>query len=109
MEEALSSLQRWRDNIFVIKQLVQNDISSTKIRQFRQSEMSIKFLVPEAVVRYIEEHNLYYETGNPDLKAIAAANLASTPTPTPTGSAPTSDPTSPIPTPKACTPPSSGP
>jgi len=42
---------------------VQNDISSTKIRLFRRRDMSIRYLVPEPVVRYIEEHGLYDEDG----------------------------------------------
>lgn len=63
MDEALSTLQAWKDNIWVIQQLVQNDISSTKIRLFRRRDMSIRYLVPEQVVHYIEEHNLYDEDG----------------------------------------------
>lgn len=63
MDEALATLQPWRDNIWVIQQLVQNDISSTKIRLFRRRDMSIRYLVPEPVVQYIEEHDLYGEDG----------------------------------------------
>nr|POE64956.1 nicotinamide/nicotinic acid mononucleotide adenylyltransferase 2 [Quercus suber] len=63
VDEALSTLQQWRDNIWVIQQLVQNDISSTKIRLFRRRDMSIRYLVPEPVVQYIEEQNLYDEDG----------------------------------------------
>ncbi|TKX21046.1 nicotinamide/nicotinic acid mononucleotide adenylyltransferase [Elsinoe australis] len=59
MDEALSTLQKWKDNIYVIQQLVQNDISSTKIRLFRRRDMSIRYLVPEPVVKYIEENALY--------------------------------------------------
>ncbi|KAF2224458.1 nicotinamide mononucleotide adenylyl transferase [Elsinoe ampelina] len=59
IDEALSTLQRWKDNIYVIQQLVQNDISSTKIRLFRRRDMSIRYLVPEPVVKYIEENALY--------------------------------------------------
>lgn len=47
----------------MIQQLVQNDISSTKIRLFRRRDMSIRYLVPEPVVKYIEEHGLYEEDG----------------------------------------------
>ena len=47
----------------MIQQLVQNDISSTKIRLFRRRDMSIRYLVPEPVVQYIEAHNLYDEDG----------------------------------------------
>lgn len=63
IDEALSTLQQWKDNIYVIQQLVQNDISSTKIRLFRRRDMSIRYLVPEPVVRYIEEYDLYGEDG----------------------------------------------
>ncbi|KAM0723845.1 hypothetical protein Q7P37_000835 [Cladosporium fusiforme] len=63
IDEALSTLQPWKDNIWVIQQLVQNDISSTKIRLFRRRDMSIRYLVPEPVVQYIEAHNLYDEDG----------------------------------------------
>ncbi|KAK3701755.1 Nicotinamide/nicotinic acid mononucleotide adenylyltransferase 1 [Vermiconidia calcicola] len=63
IDEALSTLQPWKDNIWVIQQLVQNDISSTKIRLFRRRDMSIRYLVPEPVVQYIEENVLYDEDG----------------------------------------------
>lgn len=42
---------------------MQNDISSTKIRLFRRRDMSIRYLVPEPVVQYIEAHGLYDEDG----------------------------------------------
>ncbi|KAK6437065.1 Nicotinamide/nicotinic acid mononucleotide adenylyltransferase 1 [Oleoguttula sp. CCFEE 5521] len=63
IDEALSALQEWKEKIWVIQQLVQNDISSTKIRLFRRRDMSIRYLVPEPVVDYIEDHNLYDEDG----------------------------------------------
>ncbi|CAK1355138.1 unnamed protein product [Cercospora beticola] len=63
IDEALATLGTWKDNIWVIQQLVQNDISSTKIRLFRRRDMSIRYLVPEQVVTYIEDHNLYDEDG----------------------------------------------
>jgi nicotinamide mononucleotide adenylyltransferase len=63
IDEALSTLQAWKDNIWVIQQLVQNDISSTKIRLFRRRDMSIRYLVPEPVVQYIEANGLYDEDG----------------------------------------------
>lgn len=63
IDEALSTLQQWKDNIHVVQQLVQNDISSTKIRLFRKRDMSIRYLVPEPVVKYIEEQGLYDEDG----------------------------------------------
>lgn len=55
----------------MIQQLVQNDISSTKIRLFLRRDMSIRYLVPEPVVQYIEEHDLYSDDGNSTDKAPA--------------------------------------
>ncbi len=34
IDDALTNLQPWKDNIYVIQQLIQNDVSSTKIRLF---------------------------------------------------------------------------
>jgi hypothetical protein len=31
MDQAVDSLARWRDNIYLISQLIQNDVSSTKV------------------------------------------------------------------------------
>lgn len=47
----------------MIQQLVQNDISSTKVRLFLRRDMSIRYLVPEPVVQYIEENGLFDEDG----------------------------------------------
>lgn len=43
----------------MIKQIVQNDISSTKIRLFLRKELSIRYLAPSPVIEYIEENGLY--------------------------------------------------
>ena len=32
MDQATDTLARWRDNIYLIPQLIQNDVSSTKVR-----------------------------------------------------------------------------
>jgi len=42
MDKALASLQRWRHQIWCIPQLIQNDVSSTKIRNFLREEKSIR-------------------------------------------------------------------
>ncbi|KAF1953045.1 nicotinamide mononucleotide adenylyltransferase 1 [Byssothecium circinans] len=59
IDDALLTLQQFRDNIRVIPQLIQNDVSSTKIRLFRKRNKSIRYYIPDKVVDYIYEHNLY--------------------------------------------------
>lgn len=48
-----------RKNVLVIKQLIYNDISSTKVRLFIRRGMSVQYLLPNSVIRYIEENKLY--------------------------------------------------
>ncbi|KAH6629024.1 hypothetical protein C7974DRAFT_393669 [Boeremia exigua] len=59
IDDALVSLHQWKDNIRVIPQLIQNDVSSTKIRLFRKRGKSIRYYIPDKVVDYIYEHGLY--------------------------------------------------
>jgi nicotinamide mononucleotide adenylyltransferase len=63
IDNALANLQAWEKNIFVIQQLIQNDVSSTKIRLFLRREMSVQYLIPAPVIEYIEEHGLYEDDG----------------------------------------------
>lgn len=42
MDKALESLQKWKNDIWPIPQLIQNDVSSTKIRNFLRQDMSIR-------------------------------------------------------------------
>jgi len=70
IDEALQNLQPWKENLHVIAQLIQNDISSTKIRLFLRREMSVQYLIPARVIEYIEENNLYEEE-NVDAKSKA--------------------------------------
>lgn len=44
LPKALGNLEQWRDRIHVITQLIQNDVSSTKIRQFLRKDMSIRYI-----------------------------------------------------------------
>lgn len=59
IQNAKALLERWKGDIHVIPQTIQNDVSSTKIRQFRRDGMSIRYLVPDEVLKYIEERGLY--------------------------------------------------
>ncbi|KAI9187666.1 Nicotinamide/nicotinic acid mononucleotide adenylyltransferase 1 [Blastocladiella emersonii ATCC 22665] len=52
-------LYEHRRNVFVVKQLIYNDISSTKVRLFVKRNMSIKYLVPDSVMHHIYAHRLY--------------------------------------------------
>ncbi|CAH2351757.1 nicotinamide/nicotinic acid mononucleotide adenylyltransferase 1 [[Candida] railenensis] len=52
-------------NVLVIKQLIYNDISSTKIRLFIRRGMSVQYLLPNSVIRYIQEHKLYINDTEP--------------------------------------------
>lgn len=63
IDDALANLQPYKDNIYVIQQLIQNDVSSTKIRLFLRREMSVQYLIPAPVIEYIEAHGLYEEDG----------------------------------------------
>lgn len=54
-----------RRNVLVIKQLIYNDISSTKVRLFIRRGMSVQYLLPNSVIRYIQEHNLYVNQTEP--------------------------------------------
>ena len=64
MDRATDSLARWRNNIHLIPQLIQNDVSSTKVRLFLRRGLSVRYLLPATVVDYIEENNLYLDDGS---------------------------------------------
>lgn len=51
-----------RKNVLVIQQLIYNDISLTKIRLFIRRGMLVQYLLPNSVIRYIQENKLYQET-----------------------------------------------
>ncbi|KAH9925924.1 Nucleotidylyl transferase [Epithele typhae] len=60
-DAALDALARWRRNIHLVHQLVQNDVSSTKVRLFLRRGLSVRYLLPAPVVEYIEERGLYMD------------------------------------------------
>ncbi|TPX41053.1 hypothetical protein SeMB42_g05756 [Synchytrium endobioticum] len=67
-------LHKQRKNVFVVKQYIHNDISSTKIRLFVKRGMSIKYLVPDDVMHYIHEKHLYEA---PEISASPNRGLSS--------------------------------
>ena len=54
-------LYQYRANIFIIKQLIHNDISSSKVRLFIKRGFSIRYLLPDPVIEYIKTKNLFLE------------------------------------------------
>jgi len=75
MDQAIDTLSRWRHNIHLIHQLIQNDVSSTKVRLFLRRGLSVRYLIPAPVVDYIEQHGLYADEG-PSASASAGAIAA---------------------------------
>lgn len=59
IKKATSALSAWSNNIHQVGQTVLNDVSSTKIRLLLRKEYSVRYLLPEGVVDYIEENGLY--------------------------------------------------
>ncbi|CAO1626971.1 unnamed protein product [Sympodiomycopsis kandeliae] len=52
-------LWKYRRNLKIVKQTIYNDISSSKVRLFVRRGQSIKYLLPNSVIKYIEQNNLY--------------------------------------------------
>ncbi|KAK4155715.1 hypothetical protein C8A00DRAFT_13299 [Chaetomidium leptoderma] len=78
VDEALASLRQYEHNIWVISQVIQNDISSTKVRLFLKKDLSVRYLIPDPVVEYIEEHGLFRE-GNPSKSRDRTPDVAAGP------------------------------
>jgi len=74
IDEALASLNNYRDNIYIIQQLIQNDVSSTKIRLFLKRGMSVQYLIPAPVVEYIEQNKLFGEDSRSSNTNLPATN-----------------------------------
>ncbi|KAL0484831.1 nicotinamide mononucleotide adenylyltransferase [Acrasis kona] len=52
-------LQRSAKNIFQVPEWVLNDVSSTKVRMLIKRKYSIKYLIHDEVIDYINKHDLY--------------------------------------------------
>ncbi|KAM9350823.1 nicotinamide/nicotinic acid mononucleotide adenylyltransferase 1-like [Symphorus nematophorus] len=52
-------LWKYRKNIHVVHEWVTNEISATHVRRALRQGRSVKYLLPDAVVYYIQEHDLY--------------------------------------------------
>lgn len=61
MEWSECAGRNWGTNVHIVRQLITNDISSTRIRQFLRQGMSVEYLLPVVVIEYIRAHGLYRE------------------------------------------------
>lgn len=55
------TLSRHRQNIFLVREWVRNETSATEVRRALRRGLSVKYLIPDSVVEYIHQHNLYTE------------------------------------------------
>lgn len=62
-----------KKHIFIAKDFIKNDISSTGVRKACARGLSIRYIVPDAVERYIKTNNLYTQRS-----AFGSANKSST-------------------------------
>lgn len=63
-------LSRHRQNIFLVREWVQNEISSTEVRRALLRGYSVKYLLPDSVIDYIKENNLYTQDSEMKNKEI---------------------------------------
>lgn len=52
-------LSRHRRNIFLVREWVRNETSATEVRRALRRDLSVKYLIPDSVIEYIHQHNLY--------------------------------------------------
>lgn len=52
-------LWKYRKNIHTVKEWVTNDISATHVRRALRRGQSVRYLLPDSVIHYILEHDLY--------------------------------------------------
>jgi nicotinic acid mononucleotide adenylyltransferase len=50
---------KWKENIDVVEDWVFNDISATNIRKQLENGLSVKYIVPDAVIDIIYQYGLY--------------------------------------------------
>ncbi|XP_039999672.1 uncharacterized protein nmnat3 [Xiphias gladius] len=55
------TLSRHQQNIFLVREWVRNETSATEVRRALRRGLSVKYLIPDSVIEYIHQHNLYTE------------------------------------------------
>lgn len=56
------ALSQHKRNIFLVREWVTNETSATEVRRALRRGLSVKYLVPDPVIEYIHQHNLYTES-----------------------------------------------
>ncbi|GAB4821427.1 hypothetical protein N2152v2_008473 [Parachlorella kessleri] len=59
-----SLLHTHRANVAIVKELVPNEISSSRVRHELEQGRSVKYLLPQPVISYIYQHGLYNTSSN---------------------------------------------
>lgn len=79
IDQALSNLREWRDNLHYIPAIVSNPMSSTMLRLLLKGSMSIEYHVPREVMDYIEANGLYKDemVSSSDKGKLPAASSSS--------------------------------
>ncbi|KAM3872392.1 nicotinamide/nicotinic acid mononucleotide adenylyltransferase 1-like [Diretmus argenteus] len=68
-------LWKHRRNIHLVHEWVTNDISATHVRRALRRGQSVRYLLPDPVVRYIQEHNLYSAESEKKYAGVVLAPL----------------------------------
>uniref|UniRef100_A0ACB8EED1 Nicotinamide/nicotinic acid mononucleotide adenylyltransferase 1 n=1 Tax=Sphaerodactylus townsendi TaxID=933632 RepID=A0ACB8EED1_9SAUR len=68
-------LWRRKENIHLVEEWISNDISATKIRRALRRRQSVRYLVPDSVLAYIEKHKLYSEESEEQNSGVILAPL----------------------------------
>lgn len=55
------TLSRHCQNIFLVTEWVRNETSATEVRRALRRGLSVKYLIPDSVIEYIHQHDLYTE------------------------------------------------
>ncbi|XP_061879633.1 nicotinamide/nicotinic acid mononucleotide adenylyltransferase 3-like [Entelurus aequoreus] len=70
------TLWRHRQNIFQVKEWVRNETSATEVRRALRRGTSVKYLIPDSVIEYIQQNNLYTEDSERRNEGMALRPLA---------------------------------
>jgi nicotinamide mononucleotide adenylyltransferase len=59
-------LNKYKRNITIVTNWIPNEVSSSLVRKFIKRELSVKYLIDDLVIDYINKHGLYQTTSSDD-------------------------------------------